>query len=111
LHGNWNAAITALVDKRGLGSLWKPPVPTTKLMQRQIALQLCGWDLKEDELKTAIRNWERRGQLSRAACWLVFTKQHGKAMELLMKSDGKDLFGGTVPGHELTIPLQMTRTK
>jgi len=35
--------------------------------------------------------WEKDGQHSRAACWLVFMKQYNKALELLMRSKGRDL--------------------
>jgi hypothetical protein len=59
---------------------WRPPSETNKLTQRQVALQLCGWSLKEDELNAVIRVWEKEGRWSRAACWLVFTKQFGKAV-------------------------------
>lgn len=56
LHGNWAAALTTIAERRGVDrSLWKPPVPTTKLVQRQVALQLCGWSLKDEELKTAVK--------------------------------------------------------
>lgn len=33
--------------------------------------------------------WEKEGKHSRAACWLVFTRQYSKAVELLMRSKGK----------------------
>ena len=32
--------------------------------------------------------WENEGHLSRAACWLVFTRQYSKAVDILMRSDG-----------------------
>jgi hypothetical protein len=58
LHGNWAAALTTIAERRGVDrSLWKPPVPTTKLVQRQVALQLCGWSLKDEELKTAVKRY------------------------------------------------------
>ena len=47
-----------IADRRGLDrSLWKPPVPTTKLVQRQVALQLCGWSLREDELRNIVKRY------------------------------------------------------
>jgi len=33
---------------------WKPRVSTAKLIQRRFALQLCGWNLKDDELNATI---------------------------------------------------------
>ena len=34
---------------------WKPATPTSRLVQRRFALQLCGWSLREDELNNAVR--------------------------------------------------------
>lgn len=57
-YGNWSAALTTLAARRGVDQLsWKPPVPTAKLVQRQIALQLCGWSLREEELGAAIKRF------------------------------------------------------
>ncbi|KAG2016457.1 hypothetical protein CC2G_009625 [Coprinopsis cinerea AmutBmut pab1-1] len=99
LYGNWNAAISALMERRGSErSAWKPSLPTTKLHQRQLALQLCGWSLRDEELKAAVRRWEKEGKISRAACWLVFTKQYSKAMDLLMRSNDEmhQMMSGTI---------------
>lgn len=40
--------------KTGERSTWRPVVSTVKLVQRQVAMKLCGWSLKEDELSAAI---------------------------------------------------------
>lgn len=91
LSENWPAALGALAARRGLDttrSCWKPAVHTAKLLQRQIALQVIGWSLRDDELNDAIKRWQKEGQYARAACWLVFTKKYGQAVELLMRSDG-----------------------
>lgn len=90
LGGNWPAALAALAARRGSDrSSWKPTVHTSKLTQRQIGLQVIGWSLREDELAAAIKRWQKEGRFARAACWLVFTKQYSKAVELLMRSDGE----------------------
>ncbi|KAJ7895961.1 hypothetical protein B0H14DRAFT_3081117 [Mycena olivaceomarginata] len=69
-------------------SAWKfPAVSSSKNLQRQVALQLCGWTLKEEDLWSNIKRWEKEGNHSRAACWLVFTQQYTKAIEVLMRSN------------------------
>lgn len=108
LHGNWSAALATLASRRSIDRWsWKSPVPTSKLVARQVALQICGWSLREEEigasikrlvflsyflevhLSTYMHRWEKDGKLSKAACWLVFIGQYGKAADLLMRSDGK----------------------
>lgn len=55
LFGSWSAALQSLATRRGIDrSSWKLTLPTNKLVQRQIALQVCGWSLREEELKTAV---------------------------------------------------------
>lgn len=89
LHGNWSAAIATLGARRNLDRwLWKSPVTTNKLLQRKLALLTCGWSLREDEISATIARFERDGEISKAACWLIFTGQANKAVELLMRSDG-----------------------
>ena len=56
LFGSWSAALHALAARRGTDrSTWKPAVPTNKLIQRQIALQVCGWSVREAELTAAVK--------------------------------------------------------
>lgn len=116
-NGSFQAALAELANRRIADRPWKPMVPTMRALQRQIALHLCGWSLRDDELAIALQKfvclrprftripqhvyshrWEKDGEVSRAACWLVFTKQYQKAIALLMKSSGKSLFELTV--HE-----------
>ena len=56
LFGSWSAALHSLAARRGTDrSSWKPTVSTNKLVQRQIALQVCGWSLREEELTAAVK--------------------------------------------------------
>ncbi|KAJ7229086.1 hypothetical protein GGX14DRAFT_416631 [Mycena pura] len=102
LHGNFHAALRALALRSGdrsVSSAWKfPAVSSAKVLQRQIALQLCGWSLKEEDLLVNVKRWEREGNHSRAACWLVFMQQYSKAVEVLMRSDDEShhMMSGTL---------------
>ncbi|KAF5385783.1 hypothetical protein D9615_002692 [Tricholomella constricta] len=98
LYGNFQAALGALAGRRTGDRPWKPTVATAKGLQRQIALQLLGWSLREDELASTLHRWESEGELSRVACWLVFTKQYTKAISLLMKSSDEShcMLSGTI---------------
>ncbi|KAF9241774.1 hypothetical protein BU15DRAFT_87047 [Melanogaster broomeanus] len=88
-YGDFTAAITVLLSRQSTeNSGWSPVIRTNKMAQRELGLQLCGWYLKDDDLSNAIKKWERDGQQSRAACWLVFTRQYTRALELLMRSEG-----------------------
>ncbi|KAG1812241.1 uncharacterized protein BJ212DRAFT_1448295 [Suillus subaureus] len=100
-YGDFTAAVAALCARRtsGSGRPWRPPVRSTeKVEQRRFALHLCGWSIGEEEMNHEIRRWEREGQQSRAACWLVFTRQYQKALELLMRSKDEihNLVSGTL---------------
>ena len=55
LFGSWSAALHSLAARRRDHSSWKPTVPTDKLMQRQIALQVCGWSVREEELSAVVK--------------------------------------------------------
>ncbi|KAL4078226.1 hypothetical protein V8B97DRAFT_1865454 [Scleroderma yunnanense] len=86
-QGNFDVAVEHLLSRKDPGQLTlSPSLHTDKMKQRQCAIQLCGWNSRDEDLSTAIKNWEKDGQYSRAACWLVFTKQYTKALELLMRS-------------------------
>ncbi|KZP05522.1 hypothetical protein FIBSPDRAFT_765742 [Athelia psychrophila] len=99
IHGDFHAAILALCARKGIErAAWKPPVHSQKVEQRQFALQLCGWSLRDEDLQNAIKKWEKEGNHSRAACWLVFTRQYSKAVELLMRSkdESHNMMSGTL---------------
>ncbi|KAH9932531.1 uncharacterized protein B0H18DRAFT_1083268 [Fomitopsis serialis] len=70
---------------------WKPAVMTSRLVQRHLALHLCGWSLAEDDLLQAIKRWEKEGRHSQAACWLIFTDRSKAAVDLLMRSEDESL--------------------
>ncbi|KAG5638636.1 hypothetical protein H0H81_011355 [Sphagnurus paluster] len=53
-HGNFHAALGALVARRTGDRSWKPTIMTTKGLQRQICLQLVGWSLREDEMANTL---------------------------------------------------------
>ncbi|KXN85842.1 SEH-associated protein 4 [Leucoagaricus sp. SymC.cos] len=93
-------AALAIIESRKTGerSTWKPVVSTVKLAQRQVAMKLCGWSLKEDELSAAILKWEKEGQHTRAAAWLVFTRQFSRALDTLLKSNDMShkMMSGTI---------------
>jgi WD repeat-containing protein mio len=87
------AVATLLAEKLPSHASWRPAVATGRLAQRQLALHMCAWSLAEDDLARAVRRWEREHRHTQAACWLVFTKQHRAAVELLMRSKGVLLVG------------------
>ena len=53
--GSWSAALHSLAARRKDHSSWKPTVPTDKLLQRQIALQVCGWSVREEEVSAKVK--------------------------------------------------------
>ena len=71
---------------------WRPAVPTGKLAQRRLAVDLCGWSLAEEDLAAAVKKWEKEHKYSQAACWLVFTRKYKAAVDVLMRSKGRALF-------------------
>ncbi|TRM67809.1 hypothetical protein BD626DRAFT_564707 [Schizophyllum amplum] len=99
LHGNYKAALSAVLALKGPSwASWKPTIPTNKLLQRQVALMLCGWSLQDDILAAEIEGWKEDGQHARAACWLVFSKQYSKAISMLLQSEDEShhLMSGTL---------------
>ncbi|KAJ6567321.1 hypothetical protein DFH09DRAFT_1156660 [Mycena vulgaris] len=114
LHGNFQSALAALAlrtgEKSASSALKFPAVSTSKALQRQVALQLCGWSLKEEDLWNSVKRWEKDGNHSRAACWLVFTQQHTRAVEVLMRSNDEShhMMSGTLaalmPGSSTISP-------
>lgn len=103
---NYQSTLQSLLNRKE-GShkhSWKPAVPSSRVPQRQAALQMLEWSLKEDELLHLTKKWEKRGQVSRAVCWLIFIKQYKEAIETLMRSkdEALNLLSGTlaalVPG-------------
>ncbi|TFK74207.1 hypothetical protein BDN72DRAFT_813031 [Pluteus cervinus] len=99
LHGNFYAALNALASRNGMDKApWKPGVATSRPLQRQVALWICGWGFREEDMNRAIDRWKKEGQHSRAACWLVFTRRYGEAVKLLMQSNDEahKMMSGTV---------------
>ncbi|KAL0954758.1 hypothetical protein HGRIS_003708 [Hohenbuehelia grisea] len=95
----FNAALKELAARRGVNkSQWKPTITTGKQLQRQLALELCGWSWKEEDFDASIKRWESDENYSRAACWLVFSRQYSKAVEVLMRSSDElhQIMSGTV---------------
>ncbi|KAF8917059.1 hypothetical protein CPB85DRAFT_1431673 [Mucidula mucida] len=86
-HGNFSAALKELLSRGSIETAWTPAATTSRQLQRQVALQLIGWSLRDSELQKDIDRWESNGKISRAACWLVFIKQYGKAVRLLLASE------------------------
>jgi hypothetical protein len=93
----FHAALQTLVSRKdGHRCTWKPTIPTSRPVHRQAALRLCGWSLHENEMTNLIKRWERTGNIPRAVCWLVLTKQNKEAIDLLMRSKGASCDD---PGH------------
>ena len=53
--GSWSAALHSLAARRKDHSSWKPTLSTDKLVQRQIALQVCGWSVREEEISASVK--------------------------------------------------------
>jgi hypothetical protein len=53
MRGSFHAAITALAAR--YASPWKSSTVTSREVQRQVALHLCGWNLNEDELASRLK--------------------------------------------------------
>ncbi|KAG6890445.1 hypothetical protein C0992_001638 [Termitomyces sp. T32_za158] len=95
---------------QGLLGIWEGFKPLTVTQAPNLVATNNYYDLSEqweshpsiDELygnfSAAIGAWEAEGELSKVACWLVFTKQHAKAISLLMKSSDEShcMLSGTI---------------
>ncbi|THH10667.1 hypothetical protein EW145_g1164 [Phellinidium pouzarii] len=93
-HGNYTAALNTLNSRSNSDkSAWKSTVHTEKSQQRRLALALCDWKVGEEEFS----RWEKEGKHSQAACWLLFTNQGGRAIDMLMKSknESHQMMSGT----------------
>ncbi|KAH7107973.1 hypothetical protein BKA62DRAFT_680564 [Auriculariales sp. MPI-PUGE-AT-0066] len=79
-------------------ALEKVMVPTGRLQQRRLALAVCGWEMDEERLDARIRDIAAAGDEARAACWLMFTNQHSKALEVLgnSKDERHRIMSGTL---------------
>lgn len=94
---------------------WRPFTNSNKLEQREVALALCAWSLRLNDVRAkasksvsfplllltlfknlriqrCVNRWEKRGDRTRAACWLFCMGQRPEAFELLRRSRGKCLF-------------------
>ncbi|EJD02917.1 WD40 repeat-like protein [Fomitiporia mediterranea MF3/22] len=94
-HGSYSAALSKLNSRSNLDrTMWKPTVHTDKSQQRRLSLALCDWKVGEEEFS----RWEREGKHSQAACWLLFTNQGARAIELLMRSknESHQMLSGTI---------------
>ncbi|KAF8530402.1 hypothetical protein BU17DRAFT_36281 [Hysterangium stoloniferum] len=100
LHGDFAAAVHTLNTRRGYdrATVAKIPASTSKTAQRRFCLTLCGWNQGDEELIRVASCWEKEGQLTRAACWLLFIDHQDKAIECLMRSDDERLriMSGTI---------------
>ncbi|KAG6828082.1 hypothetical protein H0H92_009310 [Tricholoma furcatifolium] len=103
MYGNYSAALGALITRRDRP--WKPSIPTAKALHRQVALQLLEWSYREEDFLKDVAefwltdfSWEADGEISKVACWLVFTKQHTKAISFLMQSSEEShcMLSGTI---------------
>lgn len=64
-YGDFNVAINVILSRQGIEKQsWSPALRTNKLSQRELALQLCGWYLRGDELSDAIKKY--------GFCWSSF---------------------------------------
>lgn len=56
LRGDFQASLTELLTRRRANRYpWIPNVRTSKLLQRQVCLELCGWSVREDDLMKDIQ--------------------------------------------------------
>ncbi len=53
-HGNFSAALKELLSRGSIETAWTPAATTSRQLQRQVALQLIGWSLRDSELQKDI---------------------------------------------------------
>jgi hypothetical protein len=65
-HGEFYEAVRHILARRGVSlgrekdrtkALWRPHTATNKLAQRRLALELCGWNLGDENLSDAITRY------------------------------------------------------
>lgn len=56
--GDWQDALTELAARLGPDRTpWKSSTSISKPLQRQLALQLCGWSMREEDLLATIKRY------------------------------------------------------
>ncbi|CAO3613659.1 unnamed protein product [Cunninghamella echinulata] len=70
------------IDSLNKSSLYIIPT-TLKLDQRRYALNICGFDITNDELEQKISQLEIKGDYDKAAAWSVFNGQINRAIQTL----------------------------
>jgi len=96
-HGNYITALNALNTQREAlteKGMWKPAVHSVKSPHRKLALALVNFKIGDED----IARWEKEGKQAQAACWLLFTNQGARAIDVLMRSktESHQMMSGTL---------------